>query len=91
MMNTGIMKQAVISLNEAMREVGREVNAEEVVNIVEQHAIATAVSAAASGAIPGAGGLVALGIACTSTITMYGRLANVMGCLLYTSPSPRDS
>ena len=30
MMNTGIMKQAVISLNEAMREVGREVNAEEV-------------------------------------------------------------
>lgn len=43
MMNTGIMKQAVISLNEAMREAGREVNAEEVVNIVEQHAIATAV------------------------------------------------
>ena len=82
MMNTGIMKQAVISLNEAMREAGREVNAEEVVNIVEQHAIATAVSAAASGAIPGAGGLVALGIACTSTITMYGRLANVMGVRL---------
>lgn len=82
MMNTAIMKQAVISLNETMREAGREVNAEEVVNIVEQHAIATAVSAAASGAFPGAGSLVTLGIACTSTITMYGRLANAMGVRL---------
>ena len=80
MVNTGIMKQAVIGLCETMREVGHEVNAEEIENIVEQHAIrtaSTAVSQAACGLIIGP-----QVNARASTITMYGRLANAMGVRL---------
>ncbi|MBR2258299.1 MAG: hypothetical protein IJ899_13390 [Blautia sp.] len=82
MMNGVMMKQAVYALNDTMKEIGREVNAEEIAGIVESHAIATSLSAAAAGVVPGAGGAVAFGIACTSTITMYGRLAKAMGVRL---------
>lgn len=82
MINGGMMKQAIYSLNEAMKEVERDVNVDEIAEIVQGHAFATAVSAAASGAIPGAGGTIAFGIACTSTIAMYGRLAKAMGVRL---------
>lgn len=82
MINGGMMKQAVYSLNDSMKQVGREVNADEIAEIVQGHALATAVSAAASGVIPGAGGAIAFGIACTSTIAMYGRLASAMGVRL---------
>lgn len=82
MINGGMMKQAMYSLNDSMKQVGREVNVEAVAEIVQGHALTTAVSAAASGVIPGAGGAIALGIACTSTIAMYGRLANAMGVRL---------
>ena len=80
MVNTGIMKQAVIGLCETMREVGHEVNAEEIENIVEQYAIrtaSTAVSQAACGLIIGP-----QVNARASTITMYERLANAMGVRL---------
>ncbi len=76
------MKQAYYCLRDGMREVGREMDVEEVANIIESHAFTTAISAAASGALPGVGGTIAFGIACTSTITMYGRLANVLGIRL---------
>ena len=79
MINGGMMKQAVYSLNDSMKQMGREINAEEIAGIVENHAIATAIAAAGSGIIPGAGGAIAFGIACASTITMYGRLANSVG------------
>lgn len=82
MINSGMMKQAIYSLNDSMKQVGRELNAEEIAQIVESHALTTALSAAASGAIPGAGGAIAMGIACTSTIAMYGRLAKEMGVRL---------
>ena len=82
MVNGGMLKQAMYSLNESMKKVGREVNVDEIAEIVQGHAVATAVSAAASGVIPGAGGAIALGIACASTITMYGRLASAMGVRL---------
>lgn len=82
MINSGMMKQAIYSLNESMKQVGHELNAEEIAQIVESHALTTALSAAASGAIPGAGGVIAMGIACTSTIAMYGRLAKEMGVRL---------
>lgn len=82
MINNGMMKEAVYSLNNAMKQVGREVNAEAIASIVQTHALATAASAAASGVIPGAGGAIALGIACTSTVTMYGRLAKELGIRL---------
>ena len=78
----GMMKLAINSLNDTLREMGREVNAEEVASIVENHAVATALSATAAGVVPGAGGTIALGIACASTITMYGRLAKAMGVRL---------
>lgn len=82
MINSGMIKQAIYSLNDSMMQVGRELNAEEIAQIVESHALTTALSAAASGAIPGAGGAIAMGIACTSTIAMYGQLAKEMGVRL---------
>lgn len=82
MMNGAMMKQAMNALDHSFRQFGREINVEEVAEIVQQHAMATAVGAGAAGVIPGAGGAVALGIACTSTVTMYGRLAGVMGVRL---------
>jgi len=82
MINGGMMKQAIYSLNDSLKQMGREVNAEEIAGIVENHAVATAISAAATGVVPGAGGAIAFGIACTSTVTMYGRLAKAMGVRL---------
>ena len=82
MINGAMMKAAMIGLNETMKSVGREVNSEKIANIVSQHAVATAAAAGASGAIPGAGGLVAFGLASASTATMYGRLAAEMGVTL---------
>ena len=63
MMNAGMLKQTVISLEETMKKIGKEVNAEQVAVIVENHAATSALSAAAAGIFPGAGGTVALGIA----------------------------
>lgn len=83
MVPAGMMKQAVLGLNDRLKEMGREVNAEEVAGIVETHALATAVGAAASGVIPGTGGLIAFGIATASTATMYARLARAMGANLH--------
>ena len=82
MMYGGMMKQAVYALNDGMKQLGREIDIDEIAGIVQSHAVATSLSAAASGFIPGAGGVVAMGIACTSTITMYGRLAHAMGVRL---------
>lgn len=82
MFNGAMMKQAIRSLDNEMRRIGREINAEAVAEIIQTHALATAASAAASGAIPGAGGAIAFGIACTSTVTMYGRLARQLGVTL---------
>lgn len=82
MMNGAMMKQAVYALNDYMKSIGGGVDGEAVADIVATHAIATAVSAAASGVIPGAGGAIAFGIACTSTMAMYGRLAGVIGVRL---------
>lgn len=78
----GMLKQAIYSLDDGMKELGRELNINSIAEIVQEHAILTAASAAASGSIPGAGGVIALGIACTSTATMYGRLANAIGVRL---------
>jgi len=77
-----MVKEAIYSLNESMKQLGREVDAEEIADIVGCHAMTTAVGAAASGAITGVGSVIALGIATTSTITMYGRLAKAMGVRL---------
>lgn len=82
MVNGGMMKMAIYSLNDTLKKMGREINAEEIAGIVENHAVATALSAGAAGVVPGAGGAIALGIACTSTVTMYGRLAKAMGVRL---------
>lgn len=82
MISGGMIKQAVDSLNDMMKELGREINADEIADIVSQHAIATALSAAAAGVVPGTGGAIALGIATASTVTMYGRLANAIGVRL---------
>ena len=81
-MNGSMMKLAALSLRDYVRGLGREINAEEIAGIIEGHALATAVSAAAAGVIPGAGGGIAFGIACASTITMYGRLASTIGVRL---------
>ena len=81
-MNGSMIKQAGYELNRSMEAMGREMNVEEISNIIKEHSVATALSAAASGMIPGAGGTVAFGIACTSTVTMYGRLAKAMGIKL---------
>lgn len=83
MINGAMMKQAIDCLNESMRRLGREVDANGIANIVQGHAIATAGAAMASGTIPGAGGVVALGIATASTATMYGRLAKEIGVRLH--------
>lgn len=48
MINGGMMMQAVYSLNDSMKQIGREVNADEITEIVQEHAFTTAVSAAAS-------------------------------------------
>lgn len=82
MINGTMMKQAIYALDDSLKQVGREINVYEIAEIIENHAGATALSAAAAGIIPGAGGTIALGIACTSTITMYGRLACAMGVRL---------
>lgn len=82
-MNYGpMMKQALYALEEELKRVGRDVNSEAIAGIIETHAVATAASAAASAIIPGTGGTIAFGIACASTITMYGRLAKEMGITL---------
>ena len=81
-MNGSMMKQATIGLRDYLRDLGREVNADEIAGIIENHALATAVSAMAAGVIPGAGGGIAFGIACASTLTMYGRLASAIGVRL---------
>ena len=78
----GILKVTIYELNQNIRQIGREVNAEEIADIVMGHATATAISAAASGALPGAGSVIAMGIAVTSTVSMYGRLAKAMGVKL---------
>lgn len=83
MIGGAMMKQAIIALNDSMKQLGREVNVAEIADIVQQHAIATSAAAVASGAIPGAGGVVALGIASASTATMYGRLGAAMGVRLH--------
>ncbi len=80
--NAIIMKQALYSLEDSLKQLGREVKVEEIAGIVENHAIATGLSAGAAGAIPGAGGTVAFGVSCASTVTMYGRLAKTMGVRL---------
>ncbi len=82
MINGPMLKAAIFSLNESMKKYGREINAEEIAGIIEGHAVTTALSAAASGVLPGVGSSIALGIACTSTVIMYGRLANAMGVTL---------
>ncbi len=78
----GILKVAIYELNQNIQQIGREVNAEEIADIVMGHAMTTAVSAAASGVLPGAGSAIAVGIAVTSTVSMYGRLARAMGVRL---------
>lgn len=82
MINGPMMKEAIYALNESMKSAGREVNSNNVAEIVSQHALATAGAAAASGVIPGVGGVVALGLASASTAVMYGRLAIEMGVTL---------
>lgn len=82
MINGAMMKEAIYGLNETMKSVGREVNSNNIAEIVSQHALATAAAAAASGVIPGAGGVIAFGLAIASTTTMYGRLAAEMGVTL---------
>ncbi len=81
-MNASMLKQAVYYLNDGLKQVGREVDAMEIVDIIQEHAVATALSAGASGAIAGVGGVIAMGIASASTIAMYGRLANAIGVRL---------
>ena len=78
----GILKIAVRQLNDTIHQIGRKVNAEEIGDIVMSHAMVAAASAAASGILPGAGSLIATGIAVTSTVAMYGRLAHAMGVKL---------
>ena len=48
----GIWKVTIHELNRNIQQIGREVNTEEIADIVMNHAAATAVSAAASGVCP---------------------------------------
>ena len=80
--NGPMLKAAVYSMRDSLKQLGREVNVEAISDIVEQHAFTTAVSAGAAGAMTGAGSTIAFGIACASTVVMYGRLAGAVGVRL---------
>lgn len=82
MVSGSMLKLVIHDLEEELRKVGREVNADDITSIVNTHALTTAASAAAAGVVPGAGSTIALGIACTSTVVMYGRLAKAVGVRL---------
>lgn len=73
------LKIALHALDRAMEDIGKEVNTEEIASIVKQQAIATSVSGGASGMLPGAGPLVAMGVAAGSILTMYVRLSKALG------------
>ncbi|MBR5288320.1 MAG: hypothetical protein IKU34_06990 [Clostridia bacterium] len=76
----GMLKMAIRGLCELARhELQKEVDPERLEEIIMLHAIGAAVSAMASGWIPGAGGVVAMGIGVTFVCSMYIRLGNVLG------------
>ena len=75
----GFMKIAVKELERAMGNLGRDVNSSSIGDIVKQHTIAGTTAAVAAGILPGAGALIATGIASTSTLAMYVRLAKELG------------
>lgn len=75
----GHMKLAFDQLDRSMKELGKEVNAERLGEIVQQHAFASALSGAGAATLPGAGALIATGAAGASVLTMYVRISNALG------------
>jgi len=72
------MKLAFDELDRSMKELGKDVNAEQLGEIVKQHAFTGALSGAGA-ALPGAGAIIATGAAATSILAMYVRIAKALG------------
>ena len=73
------MKIALRQLDQSMKNLGREVDVNNLGDIVQQHAITSALACAGSSILPGAGALIATSIATTSILAMYVRLAKEIG------------
>ena len=74
---SSILKSSIIELNNELRKIGKQINVSEIEDIVTLHAgigAATAVGAM----LPGAGPVIASGVAVTSIVTMYVRLSKAM-------------
>lgn len=82
MMNAVMLTTAVKGLNNSMRDLGVEVDARNIGDIVVQHAVAGAAAGAAAAVVPGAGALIAVGAAGSSVLAMYVRLAKEMNVKL---------
>lgn len=73
------LKSAVDALDKSMREIGKSINSSEIEDIVKTHCAIGAASAVTSAALPGAGAVIATGVAISSLIAMYVRLSSSLG------------
>lgn len=70
---------AITELNNTMTKMGRDIDAENIAEIVIEHALIGAASGAAAAIVPGAGALIATGVAGSAVLAMYVRLSKELG------------
>ena len=76
---TAMLKPLLKNIQMQLKDMGRDVDVDDLETIVLTHACSAAVAAAASGWIPGAGGAVAMAVGSGFVIAMYVRLGAALG------------
>lgn len=78
---SSILKTAINALKDELRKTGKQINADEIEEIVMLHA-GIGAAAGVGGMLPGAGPVLATGANVVSVVTMYVRLSKAIGITL---------